>query len=84
MRLDAALAPAAPLPHAYRQAMVWSMYEVVTRRGRYTERLLESPIFEERDEAEQWVSDFLKRHPPRFAGDVEEAIEVQWVRVEAS
>jgi hypothetical protein len=60
--------------------MVWSMYEVVTRKGDYSERLPEAPFFEERTHAEQWARDFLKRHPQRFAKGVE-AIEVRWVEV---
>ena len=59
------------------------MYEVVTRKGSYTERLAEAPIFEERAHAEQWARDFLQRHPQRFAKGAE-AIEVRRVRVEAS
>jgi hypothetical protein len=67
----------------HRQAMVWSMYEIVKLKGRYTERLPEAPFFEKRADAEKWARDFLERHPERFAKAVA-TIEVRWVRVEAS
>jgi hypothetical protein len=70
---------------AYREA--WkhgaSMYEVVKRKGSFTESLPVAPVFDDQADAEQWARAFLEGHPERFARGLE-AIEVRRARLTAS